>query len=141
VSNGKEGIIIMEKVKVLGFGHVGISVSDKEISRRFYEDMLGFRVVWEYHYEDGGSLLFMGNQSCVIELLDAKYDPVDGRNGPLNHLSILVEDIEDAVAELKSKGIVFELEITLDPYLYPKGEKFAIFRGPDEERIQLEQIL
>jgi len=45
------------------------------------------------------------------------------------------------VAELKSKGIVFELEITLDPNLYPNGEKFAIFRGPDGERIQLEQIL
>ncbi|MDD7645694.1 MAG: hypothetical protein PUJ35_00430 [Ruminococcus bromii] len=28
-----------------------------------------------------------------------------------------------------------------DPDLYPRGEKFAMFRGPDNERLQLEQIL
>ncbi|MCR2823058.1 VOC family protein [Lederbergia panacisoli] len=132
----------MEKFNVLGFGHVGLSVRDVEVSRKFYEDMLGFSVVWEHFNEDGSrSLLFMGNQSCVIEFLDAKHDRVDGLNGPINHLSILVDDIEAAVAELKSKGIVFELDITLDPNLYQNGEKFAIFRGPDGERLQLEQIL
>lgn len=129
----------MEKFKVLGFGHVGISVLDVEKSRKFYEDMLGFRVVWENF--NNGSLLFIGNQSCVIEFIDAERNRVDGINGAINHLSILVDDIEVAVSELKSKGIEFEREITLDPNLYPNGEKFAIFRGPDGERLQLEQIL
>ncbi|MEK3890768.1 VOC family protein [Bacillus sp. FSL K6-3431] len=129
----------MEKFKVLGFGHVGISVRDVEESRKFYENILGFRTVWE-HYENG-SLLFIGNQSCVIEFIDAERNKVDGLNGPVNHLSILVDDIEAAVAELKSKGIVFEIDITLDSNLYPNGEKFAIFRGLDGERLQLEQIL
>jgi len=35
----------------------------------------------------------------VIELLDAKAEAVDGPNGPINHLSILVNDVEAAVAE------------------------------------------
>ena len=132
----------MEKFKVLGFGHVGISVRDVEKSRKFYENILGFRTVWERYNEKGDlELLFIGNKSCVIEFLDAERDRVDGLNGPINHLSILVDDIEAAVAELKSKGIVFEMDITLDANLYPNGEKFAIFRGPDGERLQLEQIL
>lgn len=131
----------MKNFKTLGFGHIGISVKNKEKSRNFYENMLGFGLVWEYQNEDGGNLLFIGKGSCVIELLDSKIDLVDGLNGPLNHLSILVDDIEEAVSELKDKGVKFEMQITLDPKLYSKGEKFAIFRGPDGERIQLEQIL
>jgi lactoylglutathione lyase len=127
----------MENFNVLGFGHVGFSVQDIERSRKFYEDMLGFRKVWEYHNENG-NLLFIGNESCIIEFLQAEKSMKDG---PINHLSILVDDIEAAVSTLKSKGIAFELEITLDSDLYPNGEKFAIFRGPDGERIQLEQIL
>ena len=74
----------------------------------------------------GLELLFIGDESCVIQFLDAERDRVDGLNGPINHLSILVDDIEAAVAELKSKGIVFEIDITLDANLYPNGERLAI---------------
>ena len=96
----------MEKFKVLGFGHVGISVRDVEKSRKFYENILGFRTVWERYNEKGDlELLFIGNKSCVIEFLDAERDRVDGHNGPINHLSILVDDIEAAVAELKIRPL------------------------------------
>lgn len=127
----------MDTFKVLGFGHVGFSVLDVEKSRRFYEEMLDFKVVWEYHNENR-DLLFMGNNSCVVEFMKTKEPLVDG---PINHLSILVDDVQSAKADLESKGIVFETELLLDVNLYPNGEKFAIFRGPDGERIQLEQIL
>ena len=59
----------------------------------------------------------------------------------IDHLSIRVEDVEAAKAYLESKGVVFETEILLDEKLYDRGERFAMFRGPSGERLQIEQIL
>ena len=50
----------MERFRILGFGHVGISVRDKVASRKFYEDVLGVRPVWAYGGEKVGGLLFIG---------------------------------------------------------------------------------
>src|SRR6185312_8974833 len=100
----------MGSFRVLGFGHVGLSVRSIEKSREFYSEMLGFETVWEHYDEEGRrDLLFIGNGSCVIEFLDAAREPVDGPNGPINHLSIRVDDVQAAVAELMSSGIMFEL--------------------------------
>ena len=83
-------------------------------------------------------MLFMGKNGCVVELMEGEGKLPDGA---LNHLSILVDDVEKGKAELEARGVSFETDILLDPDLYPRGEKFAMFRGPDNERLQLEQIL
>ena len=127
----------MEDFRVLGFGHVGIEVTDLERSRAFYRDMLGFEVVWEYVNPDY-HMLFMGKNGCVVELM---YGGKPRGDGQVNHLSILVDDVETARNMLLEKGVEFETDILLDADLYPRGEKFAMFRGPDGERLQLEQIL
>lgn len=127
----------METCKILGFGHVGVHVADLERSRRFYGGVLGFEVVWEYENPDY-HMLFMGKNGCVVELMPGGTPAPDG---PLNHLSILVDDVEKAKKELEEKGVRFETDILTDPDLYPRGEKFAMFRGPDNERLQIEQIL
>lgn len=128
----------MENFSVLGFGHVGVQSADLERSRRFYADMLGFDVVWEYE-NPGYHMLFMGRNGCIVELMQGASR--SSADGPLNHLSILVDDVEKAKAALEAKGVRFETEVLLDADLYPRGEKFAMFRGPDDERLQLEQIL
>ena len=127
----------METCKVFGFGHVGVQVQDLERSRRFSGELLGFEVVWEYAHTDY-HMLFMGKNGCVVELMEGEGKLPDGA---LNHLSILVDDVEKGKAELEARGVSFETDILLDPDLYPRGEKFAMFRGPDNERLQLEQIL
>lgn len=122
---------------VMGLGHVGIHVRDLERSKAFYRDMLGFHVVWEFSSDDN-QLLFMGNGSCTIEIMRTD-DPL--ADGHINHLSLLVGDVKLAKAELEEKGVRFETDIIFDKDLYPRGELFAMFRGPDEERLQIEQIL
>ena len=126
-----------DQFHVMGLGHVGIHVRDLERSKAFYRDMLGFSVVWEFSSPDN-QLLFMGNGSCVIEIMQTDDELSDGH---LNHLSLLVGDVKRAKEELEQKGVHFETDIIFDGDLYPRGELFAMFRGPDDERLQIEQIL
>ena len=125
--------------RIMGLGHVSIVVSDMERSVAFYRDMLGFRVEWEVHNEKD-HWVFMSNNSCIIELMEG--DPASRKDGHVNHLSLLVGNAQIAKDELEAKGIVFESKkLIFDAELYPKGELFAMFRGPDGERLQIEQIL
>ena len=62
--------------------------------------------------------------------------------GVINHLSMFVDDVESAWKELKATGVQFETDdILFDPFLYERGEKFIMMKGPNGERLQLEQIL
>ena len=124
---------------VMGLGHVGIHVSDLARSEAFYRDILGFHTVWEHTYEDGSRQLFMGNSTCVIELMrtDDKLE-----DGYIDHLTLLVSNLANAQKELSAKGIVFETEtFNDDRELYQNGETNLMFRGPDNERLQIEQIM
>jgi len=133
----------MEGLTYLSFGHVGMFIRDMVESKKFYIDTLGFKVVSEFVGEDGTKLCFVNNGNCTIELLEFMDPIISGtrKDGLIDHLSILVEDVEKAKAYLESKGVIFETEILLDEKLYERGEKFALFRGPSGERLQIEQIL
>ena len=127
--------------RVMGLGHVSIVVSDMDRSVAFYRDLLGFRVEWVVKNEKD-YWTFMSNNSCIIELMQG--NATERKDGHVNHLSLLVGDVKEAKKELEENGVVFEEEskdLILDPELYPKGELFAMFRGPDGERLQIEQIL
>jgi lactoylglutathione lyase len=132
----------MENLTYLGFGHVGMFIKDRVESKRFYTDILGFQVVSEYIGEDKTWMCFLNNGSCTIELIESS-DPEKKKriDGVVDHLSIRVSDVDAAKSYLEAKGVIFETEILLDEKLYDKGERFAMFRGPSGERLQIEQIL
>lgn len=125
--------------RIMGLGHVCIVVSDMERSVAFYRDRLGFRVEWVVHNEKH-HWTFMSNNSCILELMEG--DPSPRRDGHVNHISLLVGDAKTAREELEANGVIFDHEgLNFDANLYPRGELFAMFRGPDNERLQIEQIL
>jgi len=127
---------------LIGLGHVAIFVSDIERSRAFYKEVLGFEDVWDCVHENGTRLHFMKTHGVTIELVKrgGGRSQRDGIDGTINHLCMQVENLDEAMAALKEKGIEFQSE-EYDPLLYPNGERNAIFRGPDDERLQIEQIL
>ena len=133
----------MAEIGMIGLGHVAIYVKDWKRSQTFYKEKLGFEDLWHTEHDNGTTLHFMKKCGVTIELVQrgGGRKQRDGIEGTINHLCLQVHDIEKAKAALEAEGCVFINEIDHDKGLYPNGEKNVIFLGPDDERLQLEQIL
>ncbi|WP_436793374.1 VOC family protein [Actinospongicola halichondriae] len=83
----------------LAVHHVSINVSDADRSIAFYTDVLGGTVRSDRpDFGFGGAWIDLG--SAQVHLIEAPVPPNLGQ-----HFAILVEDIDAAVAELRTKGI------------------------------------
>ena len=133
----------MEKLN-LGLAHVGIFVKDLEVSKKFYCDILDFTLDHENSLDAGDNLIkiaFVSSGTCSIELvqLPAKEDRTAG---PIDHLSLSVKNIEKIKGILESRGVRFDTEeITLAPKFFERGNRWIFFKGPDGERLEINEIL
>lgn len=136
--------------------HIGICVSDLEVSRRFYTELLGFtelhelavvgppvETLLEIERADLRAL-YLERDGVVIELLYfASPGPVGERERrPMNqlgltHLSFRVDDLDVTLAELRAGGAsIVDFTRTRHPGL----KAGAIFvTDPDGTRIELVQ--
>lgn len=131
--------------RIKGLAHIGLYVKDIERTKKFYAEMLGFVTYFECVSEspDGDILVaFARNGDCVLELVQLPV-PVQRSDGWFEHLALKVSNIEEVKKELESKGIVFdEEEITHAKHVFPpKGSKWILFRGPDNEHIELNELM
>lgn len=96
-------------MKYRGFVWVGLFVEDLEASISFYRDMLGLSLLG--HGDDWAH--FDAGRGALFELMSggkATRAPKKADQQSLI-LGLLVDDLESAVAELKSKGVNFVTEI------------------------------
>lgn len=105
---------------------VRVFVTDWEKSLAFYTDTLGMPVVFA-EPEMGWAELDTGAAHLAVE----RVEPDDGESGDLTGrfvaVSLRVEDIEKAYAELLSRGVDF----VEAPEKQPWGGVLAHFRDPD----------
>jgi methylmalonyl-CoA/ethylmalonyl-CoA epimerase len=99
-------------MKIKRIEHVGVIVRDLEASRRLWEDCFGIRLgsVEESAARPQRLALYPVGES-MVELIagttpDSKHARMiaEGKGG-LNHICFEVEDIDEALAELKEKGV------------------------------------
>ncbi|OGA48648.1 MAG: hypothetical protein A3G24_25520 [Betaproteobacteria bacterium RIFCSPLOWO2_12_FULL_62_13] len=99
-------------MKIKRIEHVGVVVRDLEASRRLWEDCFGIRLggVEESAARPQRLALYPVGES-MIELIagttpESKHARMvaEGKGG-LNHICFEVEDIDEALAELKEKGV------------------------------------
>jgi Lactoylglutathione lyase and related lyases len=134
----------MKKITIDGLAHVGVFVKDLQVSKKFYTEKLDFLLVQETSLPDPDGLIqiaFIQNGNLVIELVQFPKTAAK-KDGPVDHIAIHVDNIEDVHTELKNRGIVFETqEIVFGAPIGPKGAKWITFRGPDNEHLELNEVL
>jgi catechol 2,3-dioxygenase-like lactoylglutathione lyase family enzyme len=129
--------------------HLGICVADLGRSRRFYEEVLGFRYWWELTVPDkdasqllqlpaplGVHAVYLAHQGFVLELIH--FSQGSTRSGPrrvmndpgFTHLSIAVTDVPATLEKVVSHGG----EILNDTDM---GGLAIMIRDPDGQLIEL----
>jgi glyoxylase I family protein len=122
---------------MLAVHHIAIICSDYERSKRFYSELLGFRIIHEVYREDRLSWkcdLDAGN--AAIELFsfpDPPNRPTQPEACGLRHLAFVVPNVEAEVERLKEYGLEVET-IRVDPHT---GKKFTFFADPDGLPLEL----
>jgi catechol 2,3-dioxygenase-like lactoylglutathione lyase family enzyme len=144
-------------MKIQRIDHIGVVVNDLKAAKEFFLDF-GFSVQGEADeqsdlldkvtgYKNAKShIIFMQAPNGQINLELAKFTHPVGESTVqdsfiyshgIQHLSFVVENIEDIVATVKQKGY----EVFVDTYNYDNTYKLCYFRGPEGIIIELAEKL
>ena len=124
-------------LKTHGVLHFSLPVTDLDRSRKFYEGLLGMKVV-----EQSARMVFLqtGDDYLILAkgIESLKYDSL--QSTPVHHaFKVKPEDFEPSIDELRKNGVeVFNIEdrnqgVFWGPQAYfldPDGNKLEIYAGP-----------
>ena len=117
--------------------HIAIICSDREKALDFYMGKLGFSLIREA-VRPQDILIMLRNGETVLELF-VKSDAPQRANDPeamgLRHLAFHVENIDEAVAWLNSRGV--ETEPVREDKI--NGGRFTFFKDPDGQPLELHE--
>src|SRR5262249_2417004 len=124
-------------IRLKEIGHILLRVLDLERSKKFYSEVLGFKVL-EEDPEHGGTFMALDGQSHAIDLFQVKdieqaQQQTPGVRG-LGHLACRVESeaaLRDAYATLKELGV--EITRTIDH----GSQKSIYFADPDGNTLEI----
>ncbi|MCL2404772.1 MAG: VOC family protein [Defluviitaleaceae bacterium] len=121
----------MKKGIITGLAHIGVFVKDMDKSIDFYK-RLGFTLDKEEQL--GIRLAFLSAGTCLIELVE-KTDIPTREAGVVDHVAVVVDDIEAAIDNAIANGINIDASLISEvPIL--GGVKNVFFEGPDGERLE-----
>lgn len=100
--------------KVECVDHIGIAVPNLEEAKKFYTDVLGLKCTGEEEVaEQKVKTAFIPTGEAELELLEstapdgpiAKFIEKNGGRQGIQHVALRVDNIEEAIAGLKAKGV------------------------------------
>jgi len=129
---------------VFKYDHVHLRSPDPEATAQFYEKMFGAEVSHGL-YPAGTPFagqpritMKLGGTSFYIAPTDprtANGDPPKAPHFGLEHIGLMVENLDVAAAELKGKGAHF----TMEPVTFIPGTKIAFVQAPQGVLVELIQ--
>jgi catechol 2,3-dioxygenase-like lactoylglutathione lyase family enzyme len=133
----------------LKYIYTRLNVRDYAACKLFYQDVLGFKVSYANDAEEyaeldtGETKITILNRARLKEYIGpmetVTYDPHEAKVA----LTFAVPNLEEAIAQLKAKGIA----LVNDPWQRPEDELMqggvltVCFRDPDGNLIEFEQFL
>src|SRR5215469_1469055 len=124
-------------IKLASIGHVLLRVADEEASKRFYRDVLGFRVA-EQDPEHDGVFMTLGNGFHTLDIIQhpAPADAVRTERGQLGlvHVAFKVDSyaaLRDAYAHLLANGV--EIQRAVDHIC----QRSIYFTDPDGNGLEI----
>ncbi len=99
-------------MRIKKIDHIGIAVRDLAEAKQFYEDILGLQVTEIEEVPDQKvRVAFLPTGDSEVELLEST-DPegpvakfIETRGEGMQHIAFRVDNIEEALAELKAKNV------------------------------------
>ena len=118
--------------------HAAIICSDYEVSKRFYMETLGLRVLAENYRADRKSYkldmaLPDGSQLELFSFENVPARPSYPEARGLRHLAFEVDDVETCKRVLEASGVAVQ-DIRLDEYT---NKRFVFFADPDGLPLEL----
>jgi lactoylglutathione lyase len=121
--------------------HVGFLVGNLDKSLAFYEGVLGFTETWRGS-SNGKELSWVNlrvpDGKDYIELM--LYDPPPSGFGTKNHVSLLVPDVQKAVAQIESRPAYKDYQAHAKPVVVQvgkNGKRQVNLYDPDGTRVEL----
>jgi catechol 2,3-dioxygenase-like lactoylglutathione lyase family enzyme len=119
------------------YDHIHIRSKDPMGMAQYFRKMFDARII-ESVQSDGQPRIDLDINGLAVFIArvppeaDMPPSPADPHLG-LDHFGFRVDNLDEAVADLRRRGAVFSVE----PYTIRPGVRIAFVRGPDDVRIEL----
>ncbi|SFV35754.1 glyoxylase I family protein [Devosia crocina] len=125
---------------LVGFEHIGITVSDMDRAIHFYCDLLGLRLALRKP-SGTGEVAFLDTGSGMLEVFSERRPVQRFRDVPvgeagMRHMTFAVDDVDAAFAELESAGVEIA-ERPRDAHNREMVRRVAFVRDPDGILVEL----
>lgn len=122
-----------------GLQHVGLPTNDLDATAAFYEG-LGFENVYETVNEAAGErVAFLRLGNLTLEVYENRQAAM--RSGAIDHLALDVKNIDECYAQARAQGYeIVSNGVEALPF-WENGVRFFILLGPNQERIEFNEML
>ncbi|MDP5278042.1 VOC family protein [Sphingomonas sp. DG1-23] len=114
--------------------HVNLTVRSPERTAQLLADLFDWHIRWEGPARDNGRTIHVGDERTYLAVYsppEAPEDAIFGKGQPLNHVGILVDDLDDVERRVLAAGLVPFAHADYDPgrrfyFLDHDGTEFEI---------------
>ena len=123
---------------IYGIHHVCVYTPDIERSIKFYDEVMGFKVIGRETC-DFGEYAMMKLNASRLELIQPNERDADtfGNKGSITHIGLAVEGIDEVLEDLRAKGVPLLSEGVKDDDAPMGGLRVIELLGPSDEHINL----